>query len=170
MQKITPFLWFDGQAEDAAKFYTGIFPNSRITHINRYGETGYDVHGRPAGSVMTVSFELDGQSFTAINGGPQFQFNEAISFQVTCETQQEVDYYWSRLSEEVGEDVGQCGWLRDRFGLSWQIVPAVLPKLISDPNPARSGRVMNALLQMKKLDIGELERAYEGKTTVPKSA
>jgi predicted 3-demethylubiquinone-9 3-methyltransferase (glyoxalase superfamily) len=162
VQKITPCLWFDDQAEEAAKFYTSIFSNSKITGISRYGEAGHEVHGRPAGSVLTVTFELDGQTFTALNGGPVFKFNEAISFQVSCKTQQEADYYWEKLSEGGDERAQQCGWLKDKYGLSWQVVPAILPQMISDPDAEKSGRAMEAMLQMKKLDIEALQRAYDG--------
>ena len=162
VQRITPCLWFDNQGEEAAKFYTGIFRNSRIVDIARYGEAGREVHGRPPGSVMTVAFELDGQRFTALNGGPIFKFSEAVSFQVDCETQEEVDYYWDRLSEGGDEKAQQCGWLKDKYGLSWQVVPRVLIEMMSDPDPARSGRAMTAMLQMKKIDIAGLKRAYAG--------
>jgi predicted 3-demethylubiquinone-9 3-methyltransferase (glyoxalase superfamily) len=154
MQKITPWLWFDTEAEDAAALYTSVFPNSRVVDVTRYGEAG----PRQAGMVMTVEFELDGQMFVALNGSPEFTFSEAVSFQVSCETQEEVDWYWRKLTEDGGEE-GQCGWLKDRFGLSWQIVPDVLPKLLEDPDPERSQRVMSAMLEMKKLDIDELEQA-----------
>jgi predicted 3-demethylubiquinone-9 3-methyltransferase (glyoxalase superfamily) len=157
--RITPCLWFDGQAEAAAKFYTSIFPNSKITKISHYGEAGHEVHGQTAGTVLTVAFELDVQEFTALNGGPQFKFNEAISFQVSCETQKEVDFYWDKLSAGGDENAQQCGWLKDRFGVSWQIVPAILPELISHPDPAKSQRAMQAMLKMKKLDIEGLQRA-----------
>lgn len=162
IQKITPCLWFDDQAEQAATFYTGIFPDSSITDISRYGEVGQEIHGRPPGSVMVVAFELDGQSFTALNGGPVFTFNEAISFQIACETQQEVDFYWEKLSQGGDESAQQCGWLKDKFGVSWQVVPAVLIELLQDPDKAKSQRVMGAMLQMKKLDIAGLQRAYAG--------
>ncbi|HVP28493.1 MAG TPA: VOC family protein [Myxococcota bacterium] len=162
IQSITPCLWFDGQAKEAAEFYTAVFPNSRIVAISRYGEAGREVHGRPPGTVLTVVFELDGSEFTALNGGPAFQFNEAISFQVNCETQEALDRYWERLSEGGDPNAQQCGWLKDRFGVSWQIVPTVLPGMMADPDPEKSGRVMTAMLRMKKLDIGELERAYRG--------
>ena len=152
----TPCLWFDTQGEEAARFYTSIFPNSRIVSVTHYDEAG----PRDAGTVMTVAFELDGQKFVALNGGPQFTFTEAISFQVGCETQDEVDRYWEALGE--GGEHGPCGWLKDRFGLSWQIVPNVLPRLIGDSDPDTSRRVMSAMLEMGKLDIGELERAAEG--------
>ena len=159
-RQITPCLWFDDQAEEAAEFYTGIFKNSKVLSISRYGEAGRDVHGRPPGSVMTVAFELDGQAFTALNGGPVFKFNEAISFQVNCETQEEVDHYWNKLSAGGDEKAQQCGWLKDKFGVSWQIVPTVLPELLMGANPKKSGRAMEAMLQMKKLDIARLKRAY----------
>ena len=157
MQKITPFLWFDNQAEVAANFYVSIFKNSKIVKINRYGEAGPG----PKGSVMTVVFQLDGQEFIALNGGPHFKFTEAISFSVDCKTQQEVDEYWSRLTEG-GQEV-QCGWLKDKYGLSWQINPTVLGEMLSDPDPQKSKRVMEAMLKMKKIEIGELNRAYEGR-------
>ena len=153
MQKITPCLWFDTEGEDAAQLYTSIFPNSKITEVARYGSAG----PRPEGTVMTVSFELDGQEFLALNGGPQFTFSEALSFQVFCKTQDEVDAYWSKLSE--GGEEGPCGWLKDRFGLSWQIVPTVLPELLADPDAAKSQRVMQAMLGMKKIEIEGLEQA-----------
>jgi predicted 3-demethylubiquinone-9 3-methyltransferase (glyoxalase superfamily) len=156
-KRITPCLWFDNQAEEAARFYTSIFKNSRIGKIARYGEAGKELHRRPAGSVMTVAFELDGQPFTALNGGPIFKFNEAISLQVNCETQEELDHYWTRLSAGGDEKAQQCGWLKDKFGMSWQIVPAILPELMSDA--AKTEKTMTALLKMKKLDIAALERA-----------
>jgi len=162
VQRIAPCLWFDSQGEEAAKFYTSIFKNSKIVRIARYGEAGHEVHGRSAGTVMTVEFELDGQRFTALNGGPIFKFNEAISFQVNCETQEEVDYYWEKLSEGGDKKAQQCGWLKDKYGASWQVVPRVLSEMMSDPDAEKSGRAMKALLQMKKLDIGELKRAYAG--------
>jgi predicted 3-demethylubiquinone-9 3-methyltransferase (glyoxalase superfamily) len=162
LQTITPCLWFDTQAEEAAQFYCSIFRNSRILRISRYGEAGHEIHGKPAGSVLTVAFELDGQTFTALNGGPVFKFNEAISFQVSCETQPELDHYWDSLCAGGNEQAQQCGWLKDRFGLSWQIVPAVLPDMMSDADPRKTDRVMAALLKMKKLDIAALKRAYEG--------
>lgn len=162
IQKITPCLWFDDQAEEAVKFYTTVFRNSKVVKVARYGEAGYEIHGKPAGTVMTVAFELDGQAFTALNGGPIFKFNEAISFQVFCETQEEVDYYWDKLSEGGDEKAQQCGWLKDKYGLSWQVVPRVLPEMLTDSNSEKSARVMNAMLQMKKLEIDELKRAYAG--------
>jgi predicted 3-demethylubiquinone-9 3-methyltransferase (glyoxalase superfamily) len=153
MQRLTPCLWFDTDGEEAANFYTSVFPNSKIVDIARYGSAG----PRPEGTVMTVAFELEGQPFLALNGGPEFRFNEAISFQVSCETQEEVDAYWSKLSD--GGEEGPCGWLKDRYGLSWQIVPNALPRLLGDPDPETSQRVMAAMLKMKKIDVGELERA-----------
>ncbi|HWQ38512.1 MAG TPA: VOC family protein [Burkholderiales bacterium] len=161
MQGIIPCLWFDHQAEEAAKFYTSIFRNSRIGRISRYGNEGQEIHGRPEGSVMTVEFELNGQRFTALNGGPLFRFNEAVSLQVHCETQDEVDYFWSRLSEGGDPQAQQCGWLKDRYGLSWQVVPTALITMLQDPDAGRTGRVMKALLPMKKLDIAKLRQAYE---------
>ena len=163
-QKITPCLWFDNQAEEAARYYCSIFPNSRIGQISRYGKAGYEVHRRPEGSVMTVAFELDGHPFTALNGGPEFKFNEATSFQILCETQSELDAYWQKLTVGGDPKSQQCGWLKDKFGLSWQVVPKVLPALISDPDTEKSGRVMEALLKMKKIDIDQLKHAYAGKS------
>jgi predicted 3-demethylubiquinone-9 3-methyltransferase (glyoxalase superfamily) len=162
MQKITPCLWFDDQAEEAVEFYTAVFPNSKIVNVARYGEAGQEVHRKPAGTVMVVAFELDGQAFTALNGGPMFKFNEAISFQVNCETQEEVDYYWEKLSEGGDETAQQCGWLKDKYGASWQVIPTMLPEMINDPDSEKSQRAMTAMLQMKKIDIDELKRAYEG--------
>jgi predicted 3-demethylubiquinone-9 3-methyltransferase (glyoxalase superfamily) len=156
MPKITPFLWFDRQAEEAANFYVSVFPNSKIVNVSRYGEAGPG----PKGSVMTVGFELDGQQIIALNGGPQFKFTEAISLSVDCKTQEEVDGYWRKLSE--GGSEGPCGWLKDKYGLSWQIVPSALGQLLSDPDPKKSRRVMEAMLQMKKIDIAGLKKAYEG--------
>ena len=161
-QRITPCLWFDDQAEQAAEFYVSIFRNSRIVTMAPYGEAGREAHGKPAGTVMIVAFELDGQAFTALNGGPMFKFNEAISFQVDCQTQEEVDYYWAKLSEGGDERAQQCGWLKDKYGVSWQVVPRVLPEMMSDPDAEKSGRVMEAMLRMKKIDIAELQRAYAG--------
>ncbi len=153
MRKVTPCLWFDTEGEDAAKFYTSVFPNSKILEVARYGSAG----PRPEGTVMTVNFELDGQEFVALNGGPDFTFSEAVSFQVNCESQEEVDTYWSKLSE--GGEEGPCGWLKDKFGLSWQIVPARLPELLSDPDREKSQRVMAAMLNMRKIEIDALEKA-----------
>ncbi|MDQ3615075.1 MAG: VOC family protein [Actinomycetota bacterium] len=155
MQKITPCLWFDTQGEEAAEFYVSVFDNSRITQVSRYGEAG---PGTP-GSVLTVAFELDGVPFTALNGGPVFTFNEAVSFQVSCESQEEVDHFWGRLSE--GGEEGQCGWLKDRYGVSWQIVPTALPELLGDHDPERARRAMEAMLGMKKLDIEGMRRAAQ---------
>ena len=157
MPRITPWLWFDTEGEEAANFYTSVFPNSKITEITRYGTAG----PRPEGMVMTVVFELDGQEFAALNGGPEFKFNEAVSFLVSCETQDDVDRYWSVLSSDGGEE-GPCGWLKDRFGLSWQIVPTRLDELLADPDQEKAQRVMAAMLQMKKIEIAELERAAAG--------
>jgi predicted 3-demethylubiquinone-9 3-methyltransferase (glyoxalase superfamily) len=162
VQKITPCLWFDDQAEEAVGFYTAIFRHSKIVKVARYGEAGHEVHGKPAGTVMIVAFELNGQAFTALNGGPMFKFNEAISFQVHCETQEEVDYYWEKLSAGGDDTAQQCGWLKDQYGVSWQVVPTVLPEMLSDPDAAKSGRAMEAMLHMKKIDIEALKRAYEG--------
>jgi predicted 3-demethylubiquinone-9 3-methyltransferase (glyoxalase superfamily) len=156
MQKITPFLWFDTQAEEAASFYVSIFKNSGILDVSRYGEGGPG----PAGSVMIMTFELDGQRFTALNGGPQYVFTEAISFQIACEGQDEVDHYWDSLTD--GGEPGPCGWLKDRFGVSWQVVPSALPRLLGDPDPGRSQRAMAAMMQMGKLDIAALEKAADG--------
>jgi predicted 3-demethylubiquinone-9 3-methyltransferase (glyoxalase superfamily) len=158
-QKITPCLWFDTQAEDAAKFYTAVFENSRIKQVSRYGEAGREVHGKKAGTVMVVEFEIEGQSFVALNGGPQFKFDEAISFQVFCDTQEEIDYFWNKLS--AGGVEGPCGWLKDQFGLSWQVVPSALPQMMMDAG-AKADRIMNAVLKMKKFDLAALQRAYAG--------
>jgi len=160
--RITPFLWFADQAEEAAELYTSIFANSRIVSVARYGDAGQEVTGRAPGSVMTVAFELDGQPFVALNGGPLFTFTEAISFQVACETQDEVDHFWEKLSEGGDERAQQCGWLKDRYGVSWQVVPAALGRLLADPDPERARRVTEAMLAMKKIDIAGLERAAAG--------
>jgi predicted 3-demethylubiquinone-9 3-methyltransferase (glyoxalase superfamily) len=160
MQKITPCLWFDSQAEEAAKFYVSLFKNSRIGNITRYGEAGSQASGQRKGSVMTVSFQLDGQDFTALNGGPHFKFNEAISLMINCETQEEVDDLWERLSK--GGEILECGWVKDKYGLAWQVVPKMFFELISDKDPAKAERAMQAMLKMKKLDIRELKRAAEG--------
>jgi predicted 3-demethylubiquinone-9 3-methyltransferase (glyoxalase superfamily) len=162
MQKITPFLWFDDQAEEAAKFYTSVFKNSKVGKITRYGEAAEKAAGRPAGSVMTVEFELEGQKFTALNGGPVFKFNESISFVVNCDTQKEVDYFWEKLTADGGQ-ASQCGWLKDKFGLSWQVVPTVLIEMLHDEDSEQSERVMKAMLQMQKIDIKTLKEAYAGK-------
>ena len=156
MQKITPFLWFDDQAEEAMNLYVSIFKNSKILDVARYGEAGPG----PAGSVMTATFQLEGQEFTALNGGPEFKFTEAISFFVHCETQQEVDEFWEKLSE--GGEESMCGWLKDKYGVSWQIVPNALVEMLNDPDPEKSNRVMQAMLQMHKIDIAGLKKAYEG--------
>ena len=161
-QRITPCLWFDDQAEEAARFYTAIFRNSKIGRIARYGEAGHEIHGRAAGTVMTVEFELEGHTFTALNGGPIFKFNEAISLQINCESQEEVDYYWEKLTASGDVKAQQCGWLKDKFGVSWQVVPTELSDMMSGQDHEKSERVMTALLQMKKLDIAELRRAYNG--------
>ncbi len=162
IQRITPCLWFDDQGEDAAEYYVSIFKNARIKNVSRYGEAGQEIHGRPPGSVMTVDFELDGQPFTALNGGPFFKFNEAVSLQVNCETQDEIDYYWEKLSQGGDEKAQQCGWLKDKYGLSWQVVPTEMADLFTDPRSVGYQRAMTAMLQMKKLDIDELKRAYAG--------
>jgi predicted 3-demethylubiquinone-9 3-methyltransferase (glyoxalase superfamily) len=161
MQKITPFLWFDNNAEEAAKFYTSIFKNSKIMDIDYYGESAAEVSGRPKGTVMTVTFELEGQRFMALNGGPIFKFSPAISFFVNCQTQEEVDDLWEKLSEGGGEKE-QCGWLKDKFGVSWQIVPNVLAEMLQDKDLKKSERVMKAMLQMKKIEIQGLRKAYAG--------
>lgn len=162
INKITPCLWFDDQAEEAARFYTSIFKNSKITTTAYYGEAGTEIHGRAAGSVMVVEFELDGQPFTALNGGPLFKFNEAVSLQIDCKTQEEVDYFWEKLGAGGDPEAQQCGWLKDKFGLSWQVVPTIMAELCKDPNSAKGQRAFQAMLGMKKLDIAELKRAYEG--------
>ena len=159
LSRITPCLWFDRQAEEAANYYVGIFPHSRITAVARYGEAGREVHGMAAGTVLTVEFELDGQAFTALNGGPAFRFSEAVSFQVLCDTQEEIDYYWDRLGAGGDELARQCGWLKDRYGASWQVVPRRLQALLAGCDTARTDRVMEALLRMKKLDLGALVHA-----------
>jgi predicted 3-demethylubiquinone-9 3-methyltransferase (glyoxalase superfamily) len=160
-QKITPCLWFDTQAEEAANLYVSVFKNSRIVRVERYPEAGQEIHGKPAGSVMVVVFSLDGQEFTALNGGPQFKFDEAISFQIDCAGQEEIDYFWNRLTADGGEE-GPCGWLKDKFGLSWQVVPAAVTRMLSDSDPARRNRVMDAMLKMKKPVMAEFERAFAG--------
>ena len=157
---ITPCLWFDDQGEQAAQFYCAIFKNSRVGAVSRYPEAGQEVHGKKPGSAMTVEFEINGQRFTALNGGPHFKFSEAISFQVMCETQDEIDYYWQQLS--AGGAESQCGWVKDRFGLSWQIVPTIMADLFTNSDPAKAQRAMSAMLQMKKLDIEKLKRAHAG--------
>lgn len=156
--KIQPCLWFDGEAEEAVRLYVSVFPGARLGRITRYGEAGKEIHGKAAGTVLTVEFELAGLAFMALNGGPQFKFTEAVSFQILCDSQAEIDHFWSRLGE--GGEEGHCGWLKDRFGLSWQVVPAALPQMLQDPE--RAGRVTQAFLQMKKFDLAALERAYAG--------
>ena len=155
-------LWFDGQAEEAANYYVSIFKNSRIIGIQRYTEAGHEVHGRPAGSVLTADFELNGNQFVALNGGPHFKFNEAISFQVMCADQAEVDYYWEKLGDGGDEAKRECGWLADKFGMSWQVVPTILPKLLGGSDRQGADRVMVEMMKMKKLDIDSLQRAYDG--------
>ena len=155
--KILPCLWFDKEAEEAAKFYTSVFKNSKMGRISRYGKEGFEVHKMPAGTVMTAEFEIEGQKFVALNGGPHFKFNEAVSFQVHCDTQQEIDYFWSRLAQ--GGEEGPCGWLKDRFGLSWQVIPQALPQMLMDENSDKAQRVMRSMMQMRKIDIAALERA-----------
>src|SRR6266576_3861345 len=161
MKKINPFLWFDSEAEEAAKFYVGIFKNSKIGKMARYGEEAAQKIGRPAGSVMTVEFTLDRVDFVALNGGPQFKFTEAISFSVNCETQEEVDYFWEKLSADGGS-TGRCGWLKDKFGLSWQVTPLFLGDLLADPDAERANCVMKAIMEMDKFDIAALKSAYRG--------
>ncbi|HKC09672.1 MAG TPA: VOC family protein [Methylomirabilota bacterium] len=162
ISKITPCLWFDDQAEAAVGFYTGIFKNSKVTTVSRYGEAGKEIHGKAPGTVMVVAFELEGQTFTALNGGPVFKFNEAISFQVSCESQAEVDHYWTKLSAGGDPSAQQCGWLKDRYGVSWQIVPTAMIEMLNDPDATKSQRVMTAMLQMKKIDVAALRRAAAG--------
>lgn len=162
IQRISPCLWFDDQAEAAARFYAEIFHNSRIVSISRYGEAGREIHGKPPGAVMAVAIELDGYTFTALNGGPLFKFNEAISFQVNCQTQEEVDYYWAKLSEGGDDRAQQCGWLKDKYRVSWQVVPTVLVDMLLDRDAEKSQRAMKAMLGMKKIDIAALRRAYAG--------
>jgi predicted 3-demethylubiquinone-9 3-methyltransferase (glyoxalase superfamily) len=162
VQRISPCLWFDSEAEQAARFYTGILKNSRIVTVTRYRKAGFETHHRPAGSVMVVVFELDGQEFTALNGGPIFKFNEAISFQVNCETQDDIDYYWEKLSAGGDPKAQQCGWLKDKYGVSWQVVPTIMAELFKDEKSAKAERAMEAMLRMKKLDIAQLKRAAAG--------
>lgn len=162
--RIVPCLWFDSQAEEAAKFYTSIFKNSKIGRITRYGKEGFEIHGKPEGTILTVEFELDSQNFTALNGGPVFQFNEAVSLQVLCDTQWEIDFYWQKLSAGGDPKAQQCGWLKDKFGLSWQVIPRDLDQLVGDPKSEKAQRAMKAMLQMKKLDIANIRAAYDGTT------
>lgn len=160
--KISPCLWFDDQAEEAAHFYIAIFPDSKITAISRYPDAGQEIHGKPPGSVLTVTFELGGQSFTALNGGPHFKFNEAVSLLIECETQEELDRYWERLSEGGDPNAQQCGWLKDRFGLSWQVLPKGMSEMLNDPDSTKSARAFQAMMGMRKLDIYALQRAFAG--------
>ena len=162
MRKITPFLWFDNQAEEAAKFYTSVFKNSKVGKILRYDEAAAKAAGGPVGSVLTIEFEIEGQKFTALNGGPQFKFNESVSFVVNCETQKEVDYFWEKLTADGGKE-SACGWLKDKFGLSWQITPRALIEMLQDKDAEKAERVMKAMLQMEKIDIKKLKEAYAGK-------
>jgi predicted 3-demethylubiquinone-9 3-methyltransferase (glyoxalase superfamily) len=162
VRSITPCLWFDTQAEEAARYYTGIFKNSKMGKIARYPEAGREVHGKRAGTVMTVAFELNGQPFTALNGGPQFKFNEALSLQIMCKDQEELDYYWNTLTQGGDPKAQVCGWLKDKYGVSWQVVPTAMADLMADPDQEKTGRVMEAMLQMKKIDIAELQRAFDG--------
>jgi predicted 3-demethylubiquinone-9 3-methyltransferase (glyoxalase superfamily) len=161
-QRITPCLWFDSEAEEAAKYYVGIFKNSRITSVTRYPSAGQEIHRQPAGSVMVAVFELDGQTFTALNGGPLFKFSEAISFQVNCSSQEEIDNYWEKLGAGGDPKAHQCGWLKDKFGLSWQVVPEGMDEMLGDPESPGAQRAMTAMLKMKKIDMNELKRAYAG--------
>lgn len=162
-QKIQACLWFDSEAEEAAKFYTSIFKDSKMGKIGRYGKEGYEVHHQPEGKVMVAEFEIEGQKFTALNGGPLFKLNEAISFQIFCDTQEEIDYYWSRLTEGGDPRAQQCGWLKDKFGLSWQVVPSIMGELFGSGVNEKTERAMKAVMGMKKIDLAQLKRAYEGK-------
>jgi predicted 3-demethylubiquinone-9 3-methyltransferase (glyoxalase superfamily) len=162
IRAITPCLWFDNEAEEAARYYTGIFKNSRIGKISRYGEAGREITRKAPGSVMMVSFELEGQPFAALNGGPEFKFNEALSFMIPCRDQKELDYYWDKLSQGGDPRAQMCGWLKDKYGLSWQVIPAMIDEMLGDPHSERSQRAMEAMLKMKKIDIATLERAYAG--------
>jgi predicted 3-demethylubiquinone-9 3-methyltransferase (glyoxalase superfamily) len=162
MQKITPFLWFDHQAEEAVKFYTSVFKNSKVGKILRYDEASAKAAGRPAGSVLTIEFEIEGQKFTALNGGPEFKFNESVSFVVNCETQEEVDYFWEKLTADGGQE-SACGWLKDKFGLPWQVTPTVLIDMLNDKDPKKAEQVMKAMMQMHKIEINKLKAAYAGK-------
>jgi len=162
MQKITPCLWFDNQAEEAARYYVGIFKNSRITEISHYTEAGKETHGQPAGSVLAVGFELNGQPFAALNGGPLFKFNEALSLQVPCDTQEEIDYYWDKLCNGGDPAAQVCGWLKDKYGVSWQVFPQEVQKMLLDPDREKAGRVMTAIMTMKKMELAALRKAYNG--------
>jgi predicted 3-demethylubiquinone-9 3-methyltransferase (glyoxalase superfamily) len=161
MQKITPCLWFDDNAEEAVKFYVSIFKNSKVGNVTRYGKEGYEIHKKKEGSVMTIDFEIEGQKFLALNGGPIFKFNEAISFQIYCDMQKEIDYYWEKLTEGGDKNAQVCGWLKDKFGVSWQVVPIALIKMLQDKDSKKTERVMKAMLQMQKLDIDALTKAYQ---------
>lgn len=161
MQKIIPNLWFDGNAEEAVNFYVSIFKNSRIGNIAKYGEAGKEIHGQPAGSIMTIEFEIEGQSFLALNGGPDFKFSEAVSFAINCETQEEIDYYWNKLIEGGDPSAQICGWLKDKYGLSWQVVPTAISKMMLDPDKKKRDRVTNAFLKMKKINLADLEKVYK---------
>ena len=161
MQKISPCLWFDDNAEDAVKFYVSIFKNSKVGNVTRYGKEGYEIHKKKEGSVMTIDFEIGGQKFLALNGGPIFKFNEAISFQIYCDSQEEIDYYWEKLTEGGDKNAQVCGWLKDKFGLSWQVVPIAMIKMLQDKDSKKTERVMKAMLQMHKLDIDAITKAYQ---------
>jgi predicted 3-demethylubiquinone-9 3-methyltransferase (glyoxalase superfamily) len=161
MQKISPCLWFDDNAEDAVKFYVSIFKNSKVGNVTRYGKEGYEIHKKKEGSVMTIDFEIEGQKFLGLNGGPIFRFNEAISFQIYCDTQEEIDYYWEKLTEGGDKNAQVCGWLKDKFGVSWQVVPIAMIKMLQDKDSKKTERVMKAMLQMHKLDIDALTKAYQ---------
>ena len=161
MQKISPCLWFDNNAEEAVNFYTSIFKNAKVGNVTRYGKVGYEIHKKKEGSVMTIDFEIEGQKFLALNGGPIFKFNEAISFQIFCDTQEEIDYYWVRLSEGGDKNAQVCGWLKDKYGVSWQVVPITLIKMLQDKDSKKTERVMKVMLQMSKLDIEALTKAYQ---------
>ena len=162
MQKISPCLWFDNNAEDAVQFYVSIFKHAKVGNVTRYGKEGYEIHKKKEGTVMTIDFEIEGQKFLALNGGPVFKFNEAISFQIYCDTQEEIDYYWEKLTEGGDKNAQVCGWLKDKFGVSWQVVPLVLIKMLQDKDSNKTERVMKAMLQMHKLDINALTKAYQG--------
>jgi predicted 3-demethylubiquinone-9 3-methyltransferase (glyoxalase superfamily) len=161
MQKISPCLWFDDKAEEAVNFYVSIFKNSKVGNVTRYGKEGYEIHKKKEGTVMTIDFEIEGQKFLALNGGPIFKFNEAISFQIYCDTQEEIDYYWDKLTEDGDKNAQVCGWLKDKFGVSWQVVPVALIKMLEDKDSRKTERVMKAMLQMQKLDIDALRKAYQ---------
>ena len=161
LQKIISHLWFDKQAEEAVQFYLSVFKNGKIRRKNYYGKEGKEIHGMPEGMVMTIEFEIEGQIFIALNGGPYFKFNEAVSFLISCDTQEEIDYYWEKLSEGADKGAQQCGWLKDKFGLSWQVIPSILPEMLGDANQEKSQRVVKSFLQMKKMDIATLKRQFD---------